>query len=440
LPRKTVTELLTRLETTKAYSNIILDNALTKAKLVHRDKALASVLFYGVIERRITLDFVIGHCSNIPFDEINPVVKQILRIGFYQLLYMDKIPESAAVNECVNLAPISAKGFVNGILRNFIRNGKCEYLQKLLDGFPRRDILARLETEYSCPLRLVRKWNDEYGEQKLLQILQSSLGRPPVYLRVNSVRFGNDDVIAELAKDGVIAQKCSKTEDCLEIESIQTPLEISRAYIKGMFHVQDISSQICCKIARPEWGGVVIDICAAPGGKTFTMAEIMTNRGRLISCDLYDGKISVIREGAKRLGLSIIEPLLNDARRFNPDFPQADNVICDVPCSGLGVIRRKPEIKYKTESFDSLTETQYKILETSSGYVKAGGTLIYSTCTLSKAENEDVADRFTEEHPEFSPVAVPSGVSRVTDSPRHTFFPDVTGGDGFFVAAFRKTK
>ncbi|MCL2077475.1 MAG: 16S rRNA (cytosine(967)-C(5))-methyltransferase RsmB [Oscillospiraceae bacterium] len=433
--RKTVLELLTRMEQSGAYSNIILDNTFSRDKLNARDKGFSAALFYGVLERKMTLDYLIREYSEIEFDELSCETVQILRMGFYQLLYMN-VTENAAVNECAELAEHSAKGFVNAILRNFIRDGKV-IDTKNLEGY------AKLSIEYSCPKRLIKKWSAAYGEETTLEILKGSFGRPPIYLRVNTLKFQTDEVAAALSKESFEVKKSEIIDDCLLLERFNSgdanSIELSDAYRKGMFHVQDISSQLCCKLAHPGFNQTVIDLCAAPGGKSFTMAQIMNNRGRVISCDLYGGRLALIESGAKRLGLDVINVMENDASVINPEFPPADTVLCDVPCSGLGVIRRKPEIKYKSfEIFEGLAEIQRKILSAASSYVKPNGTLIYSTCTLNPDENEAVADAFQKEHPEFSPYIVPVGVAGLSDDSRYNMFPHVTGGDGFFIAIFRR--
>ena len=432
--RKTVLELLCRMDESGAYSNIILDNTFSRDNLSPRDKGFAAALFYGVLERKMTLDFLIRQYSDIEFDKLECETVQILRMGFYQLLYMNGVPENAAVNESANLAGHGNKGFVNAILRNFIRDGKI-IDTKHLEGE------AKLSIEYSCPKWLIKKWTATFGEATTLEILKGTFGRPPIYLRVNTYKFQTDDVIAALSKEKFEVKKNAFLDDCLELERMNSSIELSDAYRKGMFHVQDISSQICCKLAKPSFNQTVIDICAAPGGKSFTMAQMMNNRGILISCDLYSGKLALIESGAKRLGLGVIEPVENDASVFNPTFPPADVVLCDVPCSGLGVIRRKPEIKYKPmSSLENLPETQSKILSTAASYVKPNGTLVYSTCTLNPDENEAVVDDFQRNHPEFSPYFVSIGIGGMgfPDSSRYNLFPHITGGDGFFVAIFRR--
>lgn len=433
-PRLTVVKMLMKMESSEAYSNLLLDHAFNEAELSDRDKAFAAALFYGVLERRLTLDHVIRTNSKIAFEKLDKAAVQILRTGLYQLLYMPSVPESAAVNEsvkmCKKLKCFSAQGFVNGMLRSFIRSGKkISYL-----GISPE---KRLSVEYSCPEWLTEKFISEYGMDFAVRALKASVGKPPVYARVNVLRTTTDKVIAELAKQRIKAAPYPGLVNCIRLEKAGD-IEKCAPFRQGLFHVQDISSQLCCLTLRPVVNETVLDVCAAPGGKSFTLAELMGNNGKLYSMDLHDMRVGLIEDGAARLGIKIITAMQNDASKFNGALPQADRVLCDVPCSGFGVIRRKPEIKYKPpEEFAGLPEIQYQILETSARYVKSGGTLVYSTCTLSRAENDDVADRFAASHPEFMPIVQPVPISAPGDYKR-TYCPDENGGDGFFTASFRR--
>ncbi len=435
--RQIVLDLLIRMELAGSYSNIILDNAFSENKTSGKDRAFAAALFYGVLERRMTLDYLIRYYSSLEFDRMSPKIIQIMRMGFYQLLYMDSVPDNAAVDESVKLADHigrgGAKGFINAVLRNFIRD------EKRIDHKDLDDI-GKLSVDYSCPKWLIKKWNRELGEERTLAFLKASFDRPPIYARVNTYKYKTADVIEQLKSEGIGAKKNPFLEECIELSDTRS-VDSCAAYRKGMFHIQDISSQLCCRIIAPMFNETVIDLCAAPGGKSFTCAEIMQNRGRVLSFDLYDGKVDVIKNGARRLGLSVIEPAENDARKFNADIPQADRVICDVPCSGLGVIRRKPEIKYKPmKSLEDIPDTQKKIIDTAAGYVKVGGTLIYSTCTVSRDENENVVEEFLKEHGEFVPVVVPVGTNLLPDSYMRTMLPSDINGDGFFTATLRRIR
>lgn len=429
--RQIVLDLLIKTEEKGAYSTIVLDSALDKNALSPRDKGFAAALFYGVLERKMTLDYIIRAYSKIEYDKIEKSAIQLLRMGLYQLLYMESVPDNAAVNETVKLAAQKQKGFINAILRGFLRDG-CKIDYGSLEGE------ARLSVEYSCPKWLVKLWLKRFGERDTLEILKSSFGRPPLYVKVNTLKCTADELIAELKKDGISAKRNKLLPDCVEIDKIGG-IEACRAYRSGLFHVQDISSQLCCKLVRPVFGETVLDMCAAPGGKSFSIAEAMGNKGEVHSFDLYDGKISMLRDGAKRLGINIITAEVNDASVFNENIPMADKVLCDVVCSGLGVIRRKPEIKYKQKAaLAEIPPMQREILRTASRYVKVGGTLIYSTCTLNYDENEAIVEEFLAENRNFAPIVVPLDIENTETGYCRNFFPHKTGGDGFFAATLRR--
>ena len=436
-PRLTVVKMLMKMDSSEAYSNLLLDHVFSESDLSERDKAFAAALFYGVLERRLTLDYIIEKNSKIPFAKLDPAAVVILRTGLYQLLYMDSVPESAAVNEsvklCKKLKCFSAQGFVNGMLRSFIRGGKkISYL-----GLEPE---KRLSVEYSCPQWLTEKLVREYGTDFAVRALKASVGKPPVYARVNTLKTTTEKLLAELSKHRIKAAAYPGLDNCIKLEK-SGDIEKCAPFRQGLFHVQDISSQLCCLTLRPVVNETVLDVCAAPGGKSFTLAELMGNNGRLYSMDLHDMRVGLIEDGAARLGIKMITAMQNDASKFNGVLPQADRVLCDVPCSGLGVIRRKPEIKFKSaEDFEGLPEIQYQILETSARYVKPGGTLVYSTCTLSRAENDEVAGRFAAAHPEFLPIVQPVPYAGAAGEPMRTYCPDENGGDGFFTASFRRVK
>lgn len=426
--RSFTVKLLIKMENSSAYSNLLLDDALSKSGLSEQDKRFASALFYGTLERRYTLDAVISAHLNNPKDKLSAEVRSILRTGLYQLLYMDSVPDNAAVDESVKLAkrlrnPALA-GFVNGLLRSFIRDGK-----QLPKG---RNEIEELSIKYSCPVWLTEKWINEYGKKTALAMLSSSLGQAPIAVKANTLKMPAEKIAAVLEADGFKVTKADAVRDAFYVSG--GSVEKSRAYQSGLIHVQDISCMLCCEALSPCDGDTVLDICSAPGGKAFTSAELMHNKGRLLAFDLHENRVRLIRNGAQRLGLTIIEAQPNDGKVFNPELPAADRVLCDVPCSGLGVVRRKPEIKYKSpDEFDRLPEIQYEILSVSSKYVKPGGALVYSTCTLSRAENDQVAERFLKEHPVFEAGALPP---KLGDGHSVTITPDKFGSDGFFIAVF----
>lgn len=439
--RLTALKALLRVEEDNGYSNLVLDHQLDHAGLDSRDAAFASALFYGVLERRLTLDYQISHYSKLPLPRMTAVVREILRLGFYQLLYLDKVPQSAAVNESVNLTrqlrQERAAGFVNGILRSFIRDGcPCR--------LPKEAAKNYLSVKYACPQWIIDLWTASYGKETTLALLESLAGRPPLTIRVNSCKISRDDLIRELEKEGVEAKTVSGIAQALTLERSGSVEKLS-AFQKGYFHVQDLASQMCCQALAPQPGERVYDVCAAPGGKTFTMAELMENRGELLAFDLYEPKVNLIQEGASRLGLSVISAQVRDAAHPEGALPPAQRVLCDVPCSGLGIIRRKPEIRYKNKNMlDSLPDLQYLILCISAKLTEKGGILLYSTCTLNPEENNQVARRFLKEHSEFEPypIVLPPGLKRNGFELENeaTLFAEKEGTDGFFIAGFRRSR
>lgn len=428
-PRKTAVKLLCRVEEGNAYSNLLLDEHFRRSRMEQRDKNFCTALFYGVLERKLTLDEIIKKYTARPGDRLSSEVRNILRTALYQLLYMDSVPDAAVVNEAVKLASKNrnpaVKGFVNGILRAFIRDGK---------GIPLGgDKADRLSLMYSCPLPLVNKWLSELGEENTERLLADSLGRPPVTIRTNTARIICDELAERLSAAGITVKKNKYVPEALEISGAAP--ENTAEYKEGLFHVQDVSCMLCCKALDAKPGMTVLDMCAAPGGKTFTIAEMMENKGSLLAFDLHKKRAGLIAEGAARLGLSIVTAEENDAKVFRAELPQADRVLCDVPCSGLGVIRRKPEIKYKDLSeFERLPEIQYEILDTCSRYVKPGGVLVYSTCTVSQAENADVVLKFLKQHTDFQLSPFGKGFDRFDNEDMLTVLPSYFGSDGFFIA------
>ncbi|HEX2985550.1 MAG TPA: 16S rRNA (cytosine(967)-C(5))-methyltransferase RsmB [Caproiciproducens sp.] len=432
---------LLHVDVDEGYSNIVLDKTLASFSLNPRDKALASTIFYGVLERRITLDYYISQFSKMPIKKLAPQVLEILRIGVYQILYLDRIPNSAAVNESVNLAKennfVKASGFINAILRSVIRNINSV---KLPD--PQKERLQYLSVNYSCPKWIISLWQQYYGPECTLGLLESLLNRPPVFAKVNNIVISKENLIKRLESEGVKATAITWLENALSLEQTGSISSLP-SFLEGLFHIQDLSSQLCCYFLNPQPGQSVVDVCAAPGGKTFTLAEQMDNRGELLSFDQYKGKVRLIQQGAQRLGLTIIKAGVRDASNPSDLLKPVDRVLCDVPCSGLGIIRRKPEIRYKLQStIDSLPDLQYRILCESSRLVKGQGILVYSTCTLNPRENNQVADKFLENHPEFIqyPLVLPETLTHAIQEPDNqlTLMPHLHGTDGFFIAAFQK--
>lgn len=410
------------------YSQLTLDAALTKARLSVRDAAFCAALFYGVLERRLTLDHCIAHYAKHPLSD---TVAEILRLSFYQLIYLDSIPRHAAVDEGVNLTrafgQARASGMVNGMLRSFLRDD-CKIPPV------KGDALSHLQVETSCGEAVARRILEIYGEAKAREILLSSFGRPPLYIRVNTLKTDADTLLSHLAKHDCTAVSRGLDGNCLEM---QGDVVHTVSHKIGFFHVQDACSQQAALLLAPRPGDRVLDCCAAPGSKSFVLAQLMENQGEILACDAAEARLTLVKEGAKRLGITCITTRAQDGTVFEPSLGQFSRVLCDVPCSGLGVLRRKPEIKYRGEdAFAHLPDLQYKILETAANYLEQGGLLVYSTCTILPVENEQVVARFLQEHPDFAPAPFEEG----QETWHHTHLPEQSGGDGFFISRIRRIK
>lgn len=422
-PRLAAAASLIAWEKNGRYANLEVAASLSDSAMNEADRALYTALVYGVIERVITLDHIIAGLSSRPLSEIDREALCALRLGIYQLTFMDRIPPHAAVSESVNAAPARSRGFVNALLRSYLRGG-CRYT------LPEGDPLTRMSVEYSAPVELCAFWCERYGEELTAHLLTSTTRNPDVTLRINPLQTSTEDVLLDFQEN---ASLCPLAPDMVTVKSAA---HIADGIAAGKYIVQDPASRLCVRALDPQPGETVIDTCAAPGGKTLSAALDMGNEGQLIAFDLHENKLSLIRRTAASLGISILEVQARDAR--NPDpalIGTADRVLCDAPCSGLGVIGKKPDIKYKSlDSIRALPQIQYDILCGAAEYVRSGGTLVYSTCTLNPDENEHIVTRFLKEHPDFTAVDFDLGTAGGSTDGRRTFYPHLDGCDGFFIA------
>ena len=430
--RQIAFEILLKIEKDKAYSNLAIDSAVKAFCPDSTDCAFISRLVYGVTERKITLDYIISGCLSQPISKLKKEVLVILRLGTYQLVFSDKIPASAAVNESVKLAKNNKCGFATGLVNAVLRKAAN-------DGFTipeDTDNVKRISVLYSAPEELVKFLSYHYGESNAEEFLKAALQPKKIIIRVNTVKTTPEELKYLLEKEGVGVNETS-VPNAFQINVNKAVYELE-SYKKGLFHVEDISSQLCIEALAPFENCTMIDVCAAPGGKSFTAAEYMNNKGVLYSCDIYESRTDLIKEGAERLGLDCIKPFVNDASQFNENFPKADRVLCDVPCSGMGIISKKPEIKYKKlDDIKELLPIQRKILETASKYVKNGGRLVYSTCSVNPNENRKICDAFLKEHPEFTSVKALPHIERTVDEGDYlTLMMHKNNCDGFFIAVF----
>lgn len=428
-------KILLDAEKRSTYSNIALDRELSRCELSDSDKALCSVIVLGVTERALTLDAIIDALASRP-SEIEADARVLLRMGIYQLHFLDRIPDHAAVNETVSLAPRRIRGFVNAMLRSYLRTREGGGIESL---FPKKqeDPHAYLSLKHSFPEGMCRRFCEIYGFERTDAIFERFNSAPPMTLRINTLKTSRADYSALLDECGIEYELSDRLCDAIKVKGAAYA-SLPGAF-EGSFFVQDEASQACVEVLGAESGEIIIDTCSCPGSKSFGSAVRMKNEGEIYSFDLHKSKLSLIEKGASRLGIDIIKVAERDGR--GPDeslFGRADRVLCDVPCSGLGVIAKKPEIRYKDISeFARLPEIQYAILEASANYLKAGGILVYSTCTVLPEENEENIEKFLSAHPEFEAVDF-TVLGRESEGGMLSLSPDIDGTDGFFIAKLRR--
>ncbi len=435
-PRKAAVLSLNSCIRNGRFTNLELDSAVKKYGLEGLDKSFFTALLYGTTERLITLDYIISKFSNIPPEKIDAVILCILRTAVYQLLYMDRVPDSAACNEAVDICRTTSHsdnqcGFVNGVLRSVCRNK--EKIPALLDE---PGGMKSLSLKTSIPEWILASLADDYGTETAEGFARhiSEAGQG-LTLRVNTLKTDRETLLSSL---GAHASPTPYSPFGIRMDGSFPAAELY-GFDEGLFFVQDEASQLCGTLLSDCGEDTVLaDVCACPGGKTFSASLCMGNKGRIYSFDLHKNRVQLIARGAERLGLTNIEIAAHDARE--PDealFGRCDYVICDVPCSGLGVIAKKPDIRYKNkEEIENLPGVQYDILCASANYLKKGGTLMYSTCTVRRAENDDIVDRFISEHEGYSLVS--TGVLGKEDNGKVTLFPHIHGTDGFFISKIVK--
>ena len=455
--------LSTLLEVEKGkYGNIAVDTVLKRTDMSEPDRHLYTALVYGVTERKTTLEFLLGKFSSRPLAELDSTVRLALCMGLYQLIYLDRVPDHAALDETVSLVSRKVSGFVNAVLRSYLRFEAA--LPKTPDGsrapresklttpaewvarFPElgEGNLTALSVCYGVPVSLCETFVGALGYNRAASALAGFCQKPPMTVRVNTQKTTPEQLTAELTAAGLTVLPSLYASTALRVP--EGAITANEAFQRGDFFVQDEASQLCVAAldARPDH--IVADTCACPGSKSFGIALTMENRGEVHSFDLHKSKLSLIESGAARLGLTVVTAGERDARKPDPELlGRCDRVLCDVPCSGLGVIAKKPEIRHKDLSESArLPSIQAAILEASAGYLKQGGVLVYSTCTILPAENQNVVSAFLAAHPEFEPwdFAFPAKDGVVSDVVSEggmvTLLPDRNATDGFFIARLRR--
>jgi len=415
-----------------------LNIAVKKARLDKRDAALCHAICYGVLQTKFKLDSIIAQYSSLKINKIAPKVLEILRIGVYQMLYMDKIPHSAAVNESVKLARKYANpraaSFVNAILRK-ISTIKLENIKKT----DRSDLTNYLHIELSYPVWFVDYARDLLGDAQAEDFLSASNTESPITGRINTLVCEPEKAKKILAEEGIQSFSSPYMEETVYLTNVGNPEE-SPSFQNGIFTIQDAASQLCVYALDPKPNSTILDVCAAPGGKSFAAAALTNNLADIRSFDAAAKKINAMEENAKRLHITSMRSACSDASVHISALEEtADYLICDVPCSGLGVIRKKPDIRYKSfDEIKKIPELQKKILDNVSSYVKKGGILLYSTCTIMREENEDVISQFLNKHPNFALERFFLPGIGIIENGYITLYPHLHNTDGFFIARLRK--
>ncbi|MBT2660260.1 16S rRNA (cytosine(967)-C(5))-methyltransferase RsmB [Bacillus sp. ISL-45] len=439
--RDTALQLLETIEKNQAYSNLLLNNAIEKNEISPIDVGLLTELVYGTLQRKMTIDFYLK-----PFIEKNKKLQSwvinLLRMTLYQMVYLDKIPERAAIYEAVEIAKRRGhKGIaslVNGVLRSIQRNGLPS-----LDAIT--DPAERISIETSHPLWLVRRWVNQFGVEKTQEMCEVNLTAPLQTGRVNLTRISRDECIDLLEEEGFDVEPSPILPEA--IKCLRGNLASSKAFKYGLLTIQDESSMLVAHALGIKEEEVILDACAAPGGKTTHIAEKLGNSGKVISLDLHEHKVKLISENAERLGLENIDAQKMDSREAADQFEKEsiDRVLLDAPCSGLGVMRRKPDMKYtkKEQDLSQLQTIQLSLLESVGPLLKSGGTLVYSTCTVDREENQEVIEKFLSEHPEFEgdttfAERMPETIKPVINGFDVQILPQDFGSDGFYIACLRK--
>ncbi len=443
LARETALKILYDVSEKSAYSNISVNKYLECSELREIDRAFATELAYGTVKWLIEIDYIMDRFSSVKLKKLSPWIKNILRMGIYQLLHTDRVPVSAACNTSVELAKRyghqASSRFVNGVLRNISRSREnIPYPDK-------SDIVRHLSIVYSHPEELVALWVARFGAMFTEDILISNNSVPDFSVRVNTLNTSREELLAALEKEGCKARegKYLKEAVILENPSSITKLE---AFQKGYFTVQDESSMLSSVILEPEEGQLAVDVCSAPGGKSTHMAQLMNNRGTVLARDIHPHKLKLVESTAIRLGIDIIKTELFDAEKLDEELiGKADRVLVDAPCTGLGIIRKKPDIKYSQNisGQGDLIRLQRKILSNASKYVKPGGYLVYSTCTIQQEENIDNVRAFLGENKGFKLAAfgniIPDKLKGSTAQEGFIqLYPNIDKTDGFFISKLVK--
>ncbi len=430
--REIALKVLYEIEKTKAYSNIALDKALKQArkerqqeKIDKRDAGFISEIVYGTISWKLTIDEIIKKYSHIKWNKISPWILNILRMSIYQILFLDKVPKSAAVNEGVQLAKRyghkASGNFVNAILRNVEKKDYEAFFQI-------ENKVEKIAKTNSMPIWLVEELLKQNTQKQVEEICKASNVKPKLFIRINHLKSDKKTLIQNLEKEGIIIKEQKGNSDFLIIQGAKN-LENIKAYQEGKFSIQDEAAGLIPKILNPKPNEKVLDACSSPGGKTAYMAERMNNQGEIQAWDLHEHRVKLVENATKRLGITIVETKVKDATLYEEKyFEYFDKILLDVPCLGIGVLKRKPDIKWKRQKQDifQIAKTQEKILNNCCNYLKKGGQLVYATCSILKEENEERIEQFLKTHENFKIEKI-----NLTQEEKAIFSQDILKKEGF---------
>ncbi|MDF2672853.1 MAG: rsmB [Clostridiales bacterium] len=426
------------IEEKKSFSNIKLNQYFKQYNPEPIDRAFATEILYGTLRWKLKIDYMIQKFSKLKLNKISPWVLSCIRTGVYQIYFMDKVPEFAAVNQAVELVKFKDKKaapFVNGVLRNILRNRDEFYKIDV------KDRIKKLSIEYSHPEWFVDKFIKLYGEDFVVALMEENNVPPGLTIRINTLKCKKEELVKLLTSKGI---ECidGRLDESLVLKGFHS-IEKSEEFIEGLFTIQDESSMLATRVLDPQTGDKVLDLCSAPGGKSTHMAQLMENKGEILSFDIHEHKLELVSKNAKRLGIDIIKTRLKDSTVFEEEYKDyADKVLLDAPCSGLGLIRKKPEIRWTVTQKDviELQKIQMEIINNASNYVKREGTLVYSTCTISEEENEEIIQSFLENNENFKLESIckyiPEDIKKDDSCSKGyiKLFPNVHNLDGFFIA------
>ncbi len=443
LAREAALKILIEVNEKGAYSNIALNKHFSSDELRDIDRSFVTELVYGTVKWKLTLDRVIAAYSNIKMEKLSPWILNILRMGAYQILYMTRVPNSAACNESVNLAGRyghkASSGFVNAVLRNIARNGAGVAVPS-----KEQDITGHLSVRYSYPKWLVDKYIGLFGADFAEGLLDAGNGTPELTLRANTLRVTPEELVEALKTEGVEATAGKYVREAVVLKST-TAIAKLKAFEDGLFQVQDESSMLTAAVLAPKAGETVLDACSAPGGKATHMAQLMQDSGTIIARDIHEHKLKLIDSAAARLGIHIVKSELHDAALPDSSHEKAfDRILLDAPCTGLGIVRRKPDIKWarQTKDIESIMTLQKTLIQSVSGALKPGGVLVYSTCTVLPEENEDIIRSFLDNNDDFNTDDIaqylPPVLAEYASGCTLQLYPNRDGIDGFFIARLRR--